>query len=649
MSKATVKESSLAAQIAVLAAALMLIATLFATGGWAEESRVLDPAHNVSLPCEAVSTPGLVPRSAKNIAHVANVCGFVGTDIEFQSRTDAEGNVHDYAFVGTMGAGTRIFDITDPAHPTIAGGYLDPGWQNDVHVRGDTLVVAFDWLLVGAHLSECLKEKQVARGSLEEGGFDLVRLAFDPQTATFRTALVGCYLSNVSTGGAHTITLHPGGDWVAQNTAFAGVEVVDLRGPEPTLVRRILNDVADDAHDVSFSADGTRLYSAGVSSTRIVDVTDVFNRAPTLIATVPNVPSEAQGADGQTIEISHQSDTSADRKMLVITDEAGGGLSETGCNEGPSGKVGAAHFWALASIPGVAKSTGATETAPKKVGTWLYPNPGLLVDALTPALAAIGRTERACTIHVFRNGGNGSAGPGPIQAGFDGVSRLPTDELVTAHYGAGVWRVDFGSGPSSTDGTVEDPRTTWGNTLGWNVMPGAETWSAKEYKGFVYTGDMGRGFDVYSFAACDGLECLVTPENTPGSANGGGAVDGELAELSILRGTSAGGRATFGFGVEYKAGSVAPSGSLSFNDHAGKKVHATAVDSFTAAGNKATFTGRATVNGVPGVRFFVEVEDLGEPGRADTFRLVLGDGYGAGGVLLKGNIQVRAGSLLGTG
>ena len=52
----------------------------------------LDPAHNLSLPCEALSTPGLVPRSAKNLAHVANVCGFVGTDIEFQSRVDANGD-----------------------------------------------------------------------------------------------------------------------------------------------------------------------------------------------------------------------------------------------------------------------------------------------------------------------------------------------------------------------------------------------------------------------------------------------------------------------------------------------------------------------------------------------------------------------------
>jgi hypothetical protein len=106
----------------------------------------LDPVRNVALPCEAVSTPGLVPRAAKNIAHVANVCGFVGTDIEFQSRRSADGTVHDYAFVGTMGAGTRIFDVTDPAHPVAAGRYTDPGYQNDVQVAGDVLVLGFDSL-----------------------------------------------------------------------------------------------------------------------------------------------------------------------------------------------------------------------------------------------------------------------------------------------------------------------------------------------------------------------------------------------------------------------------------------------------------------------------------------------------------------------
>lgn len=77
-------------------------------------------------------------------------------------------------------------------------------------------------------------------------------------------------------------------------------------------------------------------------------------------------------------------------------------------------------------------------------------------------------------------------------------------------------------------------------------------------------------------------------------------------------------------------------------DHGSKKdVKSTSIDSFTVTGNKASFTGRAEVNGVPGVGFFVEVEDFGEPGRADSFRIFLQqDGYAAGGVLSRGNIQV---------
>jgi hypothetical protein len=634
-----------------LAAALLLGVGI--AGAQAEAP--LDPAHNVALPCEAVATPGLVPRSAKNISHVANVCGFVGTDIEFQSRTDAAGNVHDYAFVGTMGAGTRIFDITDPAHPFIAGGYADPGWQNDVHVRGDTLVLAFDWLVVGAHVSECLKTKQAATGSVEEGGFDVVRLHFDPQTATFRTSLAGCYLSSIPTGGTHTITLHPSGDWVASNSSFAGIEVVDLRGPEPTLNRVIGREISGDAHDVSFSREGNTMYVASpdgpttnVGGTFIVDVSQVLTVGARRIAFIPEDSQGGGSANRYNLTTTHQADTSSDGKILVFTDERGGGLSQTACNTGPEGIIGGAHFYALAPIDGRPSTADASPTNPKRLGTWFYPNPGLLADPLDPVLAAMGRTERGCTIHVFRNGQNGSAGPGAIAPGFDGVSRLPADELVTAHYGAGVWHLDFSGPASAADGITEDTYSTWANTLGWNVMPGADTWSAKEYKNFIYAGDIARGFDVYSFADCDGVECIVTPTNTPGSANGGGAVPGELAELAILRGTAAGGRATFGFGVEYQTGDVAPSGDLSFNDHTGKKVDATTIDSFTATGSKATFTGRATVNGVPGVRFFVEVEDLGEPGRADTFRIVLADGYGVGGVLLKGNIQVRSGSLLST-
>jgi hypothetical protein len=623
-------------RLAPIVALTIVLAGAVIGGGIAAGEGPLDPAHNVALPCELVSTPGQPPRAARNIVHVANVCGFVGTDMEFQSRVDASGKVRDYAFAGTMGAGTRIFEITDPANPRLAGGYLDPGWQNDLHVRGDLLVVAFDWLVVGAKTSACLHQ-QNAVGGADEGGFDAVRLHYDPTTGNFRTETIGCYLSQISTGGSHTITIHPSGEWISSNTAFNGIEAVDATTLQR--IRHIPVATVDQAHDVSFSADGNTLYSAGVSSTRIVDVTDIRNRPPALIGTVPNAATAGQGADGQNIAVSHQSDTSSDGKIFVVTDEAGGGLDETGCNESPDGKLGGAHFWALAPIDGVAKSAGASPATPKKLGTWLYPNPSLGVDPLE----GLGRTERACTIHVFRNGGNGGAGPGPIVSGYDGVSRLPSRQFLTAHYGAGVWHVDFSGPPTSADGTVEDARTTWGNALGWNVMPGADTWSAKEYKGFIYAGDIARGFDVYGFARCENLGCVGIPVNTPGRANGGGQLEDQLAELLILRGTTAGGTAKFGFGVEYRAG--LPTGELSFQDKAaGKKLQATSFEAFVIdlSGTSATFTGKATVNGAAGVPFTVKVDDLGKAG-SDTFTITFQD-YVASGVLLKGNIQVSRGS-----
>jgi hypothetical protein len=602
-----------------------------AAATWAVTGDPLDPVRNVALPCEAVSTPGLPPRAAKNIAHVANVCGFVGTDIEFQSRKAADGTVHDYAFVGTMGAGTRIFDVTDPAHPVAAGRYTDPGYQNDVQVAGDVLVLGFDSLSPSGATSTCLRSKGVD-GQMN-AGVDIVRLVYDRASATFQTQLVDCYVSTVSGGGAHTTTIHPSGDYLTIDTSFNGLEIVDIRSTPATLVRYLPPDLVADAHDVSFSRNGNTLYSAGLSSTRIVDVTNVLaGQAPTLLATIPNNPSAEQGADGQVIQLSHQSDTSSDGKVLVVTDEAGGGLTETRCNQGPSGKIGAAHFWNLDVAPA------------HKLGSWLYPNPILTPDPLAPALVSIGRTERGCTIHVFRNGGNGGAGPGPVAPGFDGVSRLPGRQLVTAHYGAGTWWVDFSRASSSTDGVAEDSRSTWGNTLGWNVMPGADTWSAKEYKGYVYTGDMARGFDVFKLTSCDGTGCLVRPTNTPGRAKGGGDVEGEPAELSILSGPSKGGKASFSLDVAYVAGSPAPTGKLTFQDKAsGRKVAATGIDSLTIAAAKAAITGRATVDGVPGVSFFVEVEDLGTA--ADAFRIVLGDGYTAGGVLFKGKVEITGGLL----
>ena len=76
-----------------------------------------------------------------------------------------------------------------------------------------------DWLVSGPHVSTCLKQKDPL-GSLQRGGFDVVRLNYDRVTGNFQTQSAGCYLSQISSGGTHTITIHPSGNWISSNTSF---------------------------------------------------------------------------------------------------------------------------------------------------------------------------------------------------------------------------------------------------------------------------------------------------------------------------------------------------------------------------------------------------------------------------------------------
>ena len=196
------------------------------------------------------------------------------------------------------------------------------------------LVLGFDSLSPSGATSLCLRTKGTGTGGQTKAGVDIVRLVFDRETATFETQLVDCYLSSLASAGAHTTTIHPSGKYLTVNTSFNGLEVVDIRTTPATLVRTIPETVADDAHDVSFSRDGNTLYSAGLDSTRILDVRDIYNRPATVKATIPNAATAEQGADGQVIQLSHQSDTSSDGKVIVITDEAGGGITETALQPG---------------------------------------------------------------------------------------------------------------------------------------------------------------------------------------------------------------------------------------------------------------------------------------------------------------------------
>ncbi len=84
-------------------------------------------------------------------------------------------------------------------------------------------------------------------------------------------------------------------------------------------------------------------------------------------------------------------------------------MTNTECNFNDQGTIGGDHFWALAPVPGLARTSGATRTQPVKLGTYFTPDPGVatLPDPIQDALP--GRPERGCRSHVFRIGGNGTA------------------------------------------------------------------------------------------------------------------------------------------------------------------------------------------------------------------------------------------------
>jgi len=125
-----------------------------------------------------------------------------------------------------------------------------------------------------------------------------------------------------------------------------------------------------------------------------------------------------------------------------------------------------------------------------------------------------------------------------------------------------------------------------------------------------------------------GDACDPTPGNTPGKLSGGGWI-GEAKN-------------SFGFTAQYTAGMEAPRGSVTYEDKAAglelKSVQLTSVIVYSAT--RAVIVGTASVNG-QAAEFRLEVEDHGEPGVNDTFRISW-SGYEAGGVLNGGNIQIHS-------
>ena len=117
------------------------------------------------------------------------------------------------------------------------------------------------------------------------------------------------------------------------------------------------------------------MYVAAINSTFVVDVRNVLAGSVRTLAVIPNATQDGCSGNSHNISISHQADVTADGKILVITDESGGGTPTPPATRASPGVIGGMHFWALAPLKGIAASKGASPSSPKTPRGVLQPEP----------------------------------------------------------------------------------------------------------------------------------------------------------------------------------------------------------------------------------------------------------------------------------
>lgn len=410
------------------------------------------PAHTVAAP----------PTHSPNLTHVANIPydiredydapGMRGSDLEF-----AEIAGRRYAIAGSYLNGMHIIDITEPASPVVTAIMDCAIFQGDVQILlrdGRTYVIyAVDDYLENIVTSPCFVDAGYT-GNVAAGFFIVdVSDPAHPDAISF-TPLPE---------GSHNTTLHPGGRYLySSNADLLGVGVIELFDladlNAPVLVRKVQLITGFPSHDVTFSEDGTRAYSAALTHTLVLDTTE------------PDRPVVIGRILDPTITIHHQADPITidtplgPRTYLVVSDELAGAEPVGVC---PGGAL---HVYDI---------SGPLERAPVKVGVFEAP------EILRPSL----KSRMRCTAHVFR--------------------MYPEQGLMTmGWYSAGVRVIDISKLAGVSAGIDPSLSVALGmREIGHAFFKDSDTWAAKvdrfEPDGsfYLFGSDTVRGFDVYRFDA----------------------------------------------------------------------------------------------------------------------------------------------------
>jgi hypothetical protein len=433
----------------------------------AREARAADPAP---LP-----EPFPLTGRGENMEIVANVPIDFGADIELHG---------DYAYVSTYGTcagggaippgtpppgrctpgtgGVTVIDISDPENPERVGLFDCAGGQNDVQLSPD-----------GKWAAMAIETTNNACHPGEEGS--VVLSLADPENPV-EVSFLPIFDKDGNYEGSHNHTL----DWpylyINQYVdEYNRIDIFDLTDPaNPEKLQGVQYGPPNPAftttspHDliVDHRADGKDYVyaSSGNQTSDVIDVTD------------PRNPVILQRLVDPAVDFAHQSEPNHDRSLTLITDEYRGGGQANACGKtqtqdgprdlpndnvfGDRNNLGALYFYKTGA-DGLVQSDGNGQ--PVIAGTYNLP---LQSGDIDPLLG------QGCTVHIY------------WQAPDE-------NRLVVSWYGKGSRVVDY-----------ENPKRA--KELGWFIPDGADTWSAKPHNGYIFTGDIARGFDVLRYTGEDG-------------------------------------------------------------------------------------------------------------------------------------------------
>jgi hypothetical protein len=403
------------------------------------------------------SFPSPQPANVQHLTFVAQL-----KDASGAAWPTGSGNfvLGDYVFGSSLAKGFFIADVHDPLHPTLA-----------YNTTADSPTPY-------ARKAEVLAHPDGRRTLvLASGGKGIVNFwdVGDPRHPEFKAKL------DVKANN-HNVAVVPGTELVFNAPSSGSGSQVP--GMTDGVAKNDLIDVHDPANPVSLGRFGEygchgitfhgrfgeprfRAYCAGVAATQVWDLDHLDVKAPNfgikVLATITKADNPAIGAGG----LHHLAAGNADGTVLIIGDEFSGGGQPGAClahdpGTGQSTPLGALWFYDLKDE---ANPVLRGHVSPPTMSPESAPTPPSPVPPVSPPVDPFDATPGAgCTAHF------GTLVPGE-------------QKFVIAWYNAGVLLVDF------TDPTAP-------KILDQYRAPGINTWNARVWNGYVFTGDIGRGMDV---------------------------------------------------------------------------------------------------------------------------------------------------------